>query len=374
MENTVRSGPSLIPAFLALLILVLFGYLIFTDSHPSRTEHTLSPPIEIIEPEPELTVIEQSEQSPDYQQQINKDAEIFVDNLAPKQAAEHSITINENADQFVRHDSTIDLPKVERRHTTIKQLLNDSTLTAETPVTLSYIDRQQVPTTLAELARLAEDQTEIVTIVTTEGEILSAPLADLLHNPELDKNAAVFLLQETRQSRQLTAGELDKADIDHHREIEVTISRGIQQLSVKNIIQAGDLPDNALFYLHRVTEQDRQGLWGIIQAGLIEKFREGLHIEGISVNRDTMQVTIPADADERLPSGFSSFLGKILNNKVTSSYVYNFSTHTMGRDPDLIYPGQQLILIHFSAEELQKIYTFFAEKRGKNVKSFAIPG
>jgi hypothetical protein len=83
-------------------------------------------------------------------------------------------------------------------------------------------------------------------------------------------------------------------------------------------------------------------------------------------------VTIPADADEPLPSGLSSFLGKLLNNKVESSYVYNFSTDSMGRNPNVIHPGQQLILIHFTNNELSNVYQFFSDKRNANVETFAI--
>ncbi len=34
---------------------------------------------------------------------------------------------------------------------------------------------------------------------------------------------------------------------------------------------------------------------------------------------------------------------------------------TMGYDPDLIRPGQELILIRFSSDEIKQIYQFFAE-------------
>ncbi|MDH5358810.1 MAG: hypothetical protein OEW63_09340, partial [Gammaproteobacteria bacterium] len=157
-------------------------------------------------------------------------------------------------------------------------------------------------------------------------------------------------------------------------EADTTIDTGDQTLSIKDILQSGDMPDNALFYLHRVTKDDLQGLWGIIQTGLIDKFREGIHIEGIVPNKEMVQAIIPANADEKLASGFSSFLGKILNQKVNTSYIYNFRSHTMSRDPNLIRPGQQLILIHFSPQELSDIYQFFSDKRNQGVDTFAIDG
>ena len=129
-----------------------------------------------------------------------------------------------------------------------------------------------------------------------------------------------------------------------------------------------------MFYLHHVTEQDQQGLWGIIQHGLVEKFRTGLSLEGISSNRDSLNVVIPADADERLTNGLSSFLGKLLSKKVHSSYIYNLETESIGRNPNLIQPGQQLVLIKFSANELKSVYQFFAEQRQQAVQTYGIPG
>ena len=161
-----------------------------------------------------------------------------------------------------------------------------------------------------------------------------------------------------------------RSDLPEDRLLEAEIDKGSIELSVNDIVKSGGLEDSALFYLHRVTEADRQGLWGIIQSGLIQRFRQGLALEGI--NKDLVRVTIPADADEPLPTGLSSFLGKVLSNKVESSYIYNYTTSTMGHNPDLIYPGQQLILIHFSTKELKDIYQFFADQRNEQAQTFAI--
>ena len=144
-------------------------------------------------------------------------------------------------------------------------------------------------------------------------------------------------------------------------------------LRIQDIIQHADLNSGDMFYLHHVTEQDQQGLWGIIQHGLVEKFRAGLSLEGVSSSRDALHVVIPADADERLTSGLSSFLGKLLSKKVHSSYIYNLDTQSIGRNPDLIQPGQQLVLIKFSPEELKSVYQFFAERRQQAVQTYGIP-
>lgn len=371
MAKSARPSPSLIPAILALIILVVLGYVLFADLQPSRTEHTVTPPIELEEPELEV-ITEGTLPEIDQEQIAQEEAETFVENLAPSPAENETVTITEQQGEFVRHDGIIAIPKLEHRDTTVGDLLQDKTITADTPLTLNYIETEESETTLRELDRNIEDKTQRIILKQADGSRREAPLGDLLTDKSLDQDAPVTVITEKKQTRQITAGELAGSQLDPSQEVIATINRGVEELSVKDIVQSGELPDNALFYLHRVTEEDRQGLWGIIQSGLIERFRQGLSLEGIAPNKDIVRVTIPADADEPLPTGLSSFLGKILNQKVESSYIYNFSTHTMGHDPNLIHPGQQLILIHFSPEELKRIYLFFAEQRNEQAQSFAI--
>ncbi|OUR73436.1 hypothetical protein A9Q78_03335 [Methylophaga sp. 41_12_T18] len=371
MANESAAKPSLVPAILALLVLIVVGYFLFSDSKPSRTEHTLNPPIEIVDPEPPLTIIEEVEPAPTSDEVTEQEAQAFVEALTTPQQ-QTIIAITEGQDQFVRHDGFISLPNLENRTTTAAQLLADTSLTGDTELTVSYINEQHITTSLAELAESIEDHTAAITIINNDGSQITAPLADLINQANGNTAASITYIKKTTVIKQLTISEFAHLDIASNQAIQVTINHGEQQLSIKEIIQSADIADNELFYLHRVSEQDQQGLWGIIQAGLIDKFRQGLSIEGISRNKDLMQVTIPADADEKLTSGLSSFLGKILNSKVTSSYIYNYSSQTMGHDPDVIHPGQQLVLIHFSAGELKQVYQFFSAKRNQGIQTFAI--
>jgi len=372
MAKSARPAPSLIPAILALIVIVVLGYVLFADLQPSRTEHTVSPPIELEDPELETVDIEGYQPAPDRQQVMEEEAALFVEKLAPAPEEQQVVTVTEQQGEFVRHDGVIAIPKLEHRNTTIGELQRDQSLPADTPLTLHFIEQERSATTLGQLAKDIEDHHQIITIEQADGSLITAPLADLLNNKDLDLAAAVTRITEHKRTEQLTAGELANTDIAASQKVIATINRGTEELSIKEIVKSGELPDNALFYLHRVSEADIQGLWGIIQQGLIQRFRQGLSLEGISTNQDLVRVTIPADADEPLPTGLSSFLGKILSQKVESSYIYNFSTHTMGRDPDLIHPGQQLILIHFKPSELQRIYVFFAEQRDDQAQSFAI--
>lgn len=371
MEKSAQSKPLLIPAFLALSVLGLFGLLLFSDFELLRTEHTLNPPIEIIEQQPPLTIIEQVDEAPTQEQVIEQEAEVFIEKLAEPQ--QQSITINEQQDQFVRHDSVITLPKLEHRITSIEELLADPNLDSDTSITLIYTTQVERQTTLAELSDKYKDHTMIITIINQQGQKQTKPLFEFLNQDNVDLTAIITHITEQKHSVQTNLSKLALiTDISHQKSIIAIINHDIKELSVKEIIQSDELPDNALFYLHRVTKHDQQGLWGIIQSGLIDKFRQGVHIEGIATNKDSVQVIIPADADEKLSSGLSSFLGKILNHKVNSSYVYNFSTHTMSNDPNQIHPGQQLIMIPFSPQELSQIYQFFSDRRNQGIETFSI--
>jgi len=356
--------PSLIPAFLALFVLAIVAYLMFTDLKPTRIELDISPAIEIIETPP-LTVIPPTQQATSAEQE----ADIFVNNLA---TTEEFITINENEDRFVRHDSVIVLPDLEYIATTKEALLNDKSLSADTPLSLSYVTHDEVKTTLGELNNTIDDQTANITIITPEGTQIISPLADLLNHQDLELDTVITRVIAQKHRIETTQGDLKNIDIPAGQPLIATITRGSQAVTLKDLTQSELLPDDALFYLHRVTDNDVQGLWGIIQAGLIDKFKNGIQLEGITLHKDLVRAIIPADADEKLPSGLSSFLGKILKNKVDNSFIYNLKTRSMGHDANLVFPGQQLILIHFPPSELKQIYQFFSEQRNKNIETFAI--
>ena len=379
MQQQKSALPSVLPFLLAMAILVAVGYFLVFDLNSSspteRKEHTVNPPIEILEPEPAVTIIEAEPEIAHGKEIIEQEATEFVDNLAPtNQTAEQAIVLTEEEQgSFIRYDGKIILPNLEKRDTSISQLLSDEALDATTKITIEFIEETESNTTLAELSNQVEDQTVSITIKTPQGEIITAPLAELLAQQRIDTDAPITLITKKTHNLTTTVAELDNIAINKDQAVTATINHGEQALSINEIIQQEDvIPENAIFYLHRVTESDYQGLWGIIQAGLIDKFRQGISLEGIARNKDLVQVTIPHDADEKLPNGLSSFLGKLLNNKVSSTYVYNYKTQVMGFDPDVIHPGQQLLLIRFSSQELKEVYQFFSEQRNQNAEAFAV--
>lgn len=130
-----------------------------------------------------------------------------------------------------------------------------------------------------------------------------------------------------------------------------------KQIRLNELLNDPDSDEKTLFYIHGVSAGDDQGLWGIIQKGLIQTFAEGIEVDQ---NRVTAQ--IPQTADERLANSTSSFLGSLLDRKVKDTYVYNYEKGILGQNPDLINPGQELIIVTFTEAELISIYQHFAEQ------------
>ena len=44
--------------------------------------------------------------------------------------------------------------------------------------------------------------------------------------------------------------------------------------------------------------------------------------------------------------------------------MYNFKKNRMGKNPDQVIPGQEIVIIKFEAEELIGIYTHFVAEQG----------
>lgn len=133
-----------------------------------------------------------------------------------------------------------------------------------------------------------------------------------------------------------------------------------KQIRLNELLNDPDNSGNTLFYIHGVTDGDDQGLWGIIQKGLMHTFSKG-----IQVNQGRVTADIPLSADERLANSTSSFLGSILDRKVKDTYVYNYEKGILGQNPDLISPGQELIIVTFTEDELISIYKHFAEQNSQ---------
>ncbi|PIE23619.1 MAG: hypothetical protein CSA60_04155 [Neptuniibacter caesariensis] len=128
------------------------------------------------------------------------------------------------------------------------------------------------------------------------------------------------------------------------------------QVKLQELLDDPDQSSQKVYFIHAVNEGDSDGLWGIIQHGLMRTFTAGLSLPGLD---KTVYVDIPEEADERLDDKRSSFLGQILKHKVEQTYIYNYQKGILGDNPDLIKPGQQLVIVTFSEQELIGIYHHF---------------
>lgn len=139
--------------------------------------------------------------------------------------------------------------------------------------------------------------------------------------------------------------------------ISITQLPAADQIRLQELLNNPDNAAGTLFYIHGVSNSDKQGLWGIIQSGLTDTFSRGIQLK-----KQQIRTVIPQVADERLANSTSSFLGAILDEKVKDTYVYNYAKGVLGQNPNLINPGQELIIVSFTQDELINIYNHFSNQ------------
>ena len=130
-------------------------------------------------------------------------------------------------------------------------------------------------------------------------------------------------------------------------------------IQLKELLDQSGNDDKKIFYIHAVNQNDEQGIWGILQNGLTDTFAKGILL---SDNTTLIQTVIPEEADETLDNKKSSFLGKLLHKKVATTHIYNFQQGLLGQNPNMIKPGQQLIIVTFTEDELLNVYQHYSQK------------
>ena len=139
---------------------------------------------------------------------------------------------------------------------------------------------------------------------------------------------------------------------------------------LKGTVEVGD---HDVFYVHAVTPDDRQGLWGIIQKGVTENFARGVRLT-VEGRTDTYRIAVPPHADEVLDDRSSSPLGLMIHRKSRETIVYNRKLGRLTLDPDVtIYPGNELVIVGFKPEELINLYKHFAGNRWRLNASHSSP-
>lgn len=276
-------------------------------------------------------------------------------------------------DTFAPPEQQFALPDFRRIQATPEELLTQWDLRPEERVRVAYKRKREVSTTLAELRQHPDvgPQTPL-TLRNREGQTFETTLAQLERSGRLAPDEPIIWIRKREVVSRTTPDKLTELEREE-KDTPITVleERGTRAATVAEIVGPEAAQAADVFYVRRVRPGDNQGLWGIIQAALEEKFREGVALPQVSdvEAEDPVRLDLPPNADERLADGSSSFLGKILYHKTRTTYVYNFLTDRMSENRDLIYPGEQLLIVPFTRSELLDIYKHFARERGRQANS-----
>ena len=188
---------------------------------------------------------------------------------------------------------------------------------------------------------------------------------ELLDRMLVDPGKPISIVKKVRHFEVTTLGDLLEGEEDPDAVLSViTQPYRIESATLADLLrkQKSEHPDS-VFYVRTVRPTDRQGIWGIVHSGLIDNFARGMAVRrGEQV--ETYTVNIPLEADERRHDRSSSFLGRLIHHKTRDSFVYNFRENRMGRNPDRIYPGQEIVIVNFQPAELIAIYKHFTGNQG----------
>ena len=258
----------------------------------------------------------------------------------------------------------------------VDELASDETLSPDTPITVVR-EVEQVEDAVAEqlIADSGGDldkelrvqvtyddlQEETGSKVIGEDDVRKITVREALERIRTEPDRPLPVIRTVRYFQVVTLKELLDSAVDEDAFLSVvTRPYRIESATLADLLERrkAENPDS-IFYLHTVLPTDDQGIWGIVHFGIIDNFARGMAIRR-GEDIETYTVRIPRHADERLADRSSSFLGLLIDRKTKESYVYNFRDNRMGRNPDRIFPGQELVIISFQPEELMAIYTHFA--------------
>ena len=294
---------------------------------------------------------------------VAKQAQSYVDQITEPDP--QPVEVDE-ADHFVTREQVISLlPESSFELTTSQELLSDPAFGPDMPITVvREVEQIRIADPAKVIASAGGDLDREVRVldgnelrIKTVGELL----ADFIDAP----GESISILSTVKYFEVTTPSEIaSRSEGEGDEPLTVVKERyALEAATVAELLrQELDLPPDVIFYLRTVHPSDRQGIWGIVQDGIIGNFARGMAIRyGQSVS--TYQVDIPGDADELLGDRSSSFLGKLIHTKTIQSHVYNFEQHRMGRNPDRIYPGQEIVIINFTPAELVSIFKHFVEQQ-----------
>lgn len=297
--------------------------------------------------------------------QTTSSAQAFVKKLT---GDGNNIISASNADHFVTgtQELSIDVDrKVER--TTLRKLKLDPDLAPTAPITVvKEVPEIDLSSPEELIADVGGDLSKTIKILVNDEvktlsvrEVLTAHAAGSPEEPiSIIKNVEYLEPTTVRALIESLGGGQPESQLDQ-------LVRVIKAPYRPDSASIGDLlaglkgvDEDTIFYVHSVKNSDGQGVWGIIHDGLIRNFARGMAVRrGEQVDR--FQIDIPQDADERKVDNSSSYLGKLIDDKARSSTVYNFKAGRMTQNPDLLLPGNEIVIINFAPDELVDIYRHF---------------
>ena len=350
----------------ALIVLILLiagiGVYLFTQKSDSlddvKPQQSLEPVNEGIEP----TVVEAAKQ--------------HIEKLTTE-SKEQVLDITK-ADNFVTGEQLLKMPTMESEQIVIEKV--DSTYSAESPeaAETSAIKQkveQRVEKVVEKRAATAPGKTN--TTQTNQIETTAQSSEDatqLVVTQAIDSGSkviqgsaaaiqtqSVVVTQGAAPAVSFESAQVDATNLEVTQVGELQTGQSLrpgQRIRLQELLSDPDLAAGTVFYIHAVSPTDAQGLWGILQRGLIKTFAQGIELKE---SGRVLTAEIPMLADETLENRRSSFLGEFLYQKVQDTYVYNYQQGMLGQDPDLIKPGQQLIIVSYSENELISIFNHFTQ-------------
>lgn len=346
-------------AYILLGIVLAVGVLayLFRDSLISREDTRAAAPAPSVEkiatPPPGVET-----------QAVETQAKDYVAKLTETQAEPVPA---KRADHFVSKDQIISLlPESTIEFTTPRDLERNKALKPDTPITIIR-EAEQVEIASPEkiIAEAGGDLNRKVKILDS-GEVRELTVREVLQRYAAKPDDPISIVKKIQYFEITTPAEIGRDEsLKPDQEIKIiTKPYRLEAATIAELlIREGKFDPDSIFYVRTVRESDDQGIWGIIHDGIVTNFARGMAIRrGRQI--DTYKVDIPRDADELLRDQSSSFLGKLIYRKTQESHVYNFERNRMGRNPDHVTPGQEIVIINFEPEELISIYKHFVTEQG----------
>ncbi|MEX2517251.1 MAG: hypothetical protein WD572_10160 [Gammaproteobacteria bacterium] len=267
----------------------------------------------------------------------------------------------DRADDFVNRDEPLSLfPRQSFEERTLTEL--DAELDPDAPITVVREQEQVEISSPREIIIESAGNLELPVKILMGGKVREMTVGEVLDRYP-DPNTPISLIKRVEHLEVTTLAELHNNDSIAADETLKVIREPyrLKTTTVGELLMDQKQDNNVIFYVRNVTEDDKQGLWGIVHNGLVKNFASGIAIRRGEQVRN-YQVEIPPGADERNEDFSSSFLGRMIVRKTTESYVYNYQNGGMGQNPDLIRPGQELVIIGFTPDELVDIYEHFVSR------------